>query len=72
MVSQAYIQRSKPLSMKFFSKADLRLGKQSIANQAGELTNVTEFDLNFEINENQVRVNLKNIKKECQWIFCSG
>jgi len=44
LTSQAFVERSKPLRTKFFSKADLRIGRQAMVNRAGELMNDADFD----------------------------
>jgi len=38
----------------FFSKADLRIGRQAMMNRAGEVMNDADFDWNFDINDNVI------------------
>jgi len=63
LTSQAFVERSKPLRTKFFSKADLRSGRQAMVNRAGELMNDADFDWNFDINVDAIRINLKKYLK---------
>jgi len=44
---------------KIFSKADLRIGRQSITNRASELMSDADFNWNFEMSDDTTRINVK-------------
>lgn len=54
-----YIERRKPWRMKFWSKADHRIGRQSITNRAGSLLNDVAFDWLPTISDDILRKSLK-------------
>jgi len=56
---QKYVERRKPLRPKFFSKADHRIGRQSIVNRADEYINDLDFDWDNSPSNDFLRVHLK-------------
>jgi len=54
-----YLETRKPLRPNFYSKADLRIGRQSIVNRAGDYINDLTFDWNLDISDDALRTNLK-------------
>jgi len=62
-----YVRRRNQLRPKFYSKTDLRIGRQSIVNRAGEYVNYLTLDWNLDILDDAVRTNLKkhfNVTKQ--------
>jgi len=57
--ANSYIERRKPKRMKFWSKADHRIGRQSIVNRAGSLLNDVAFDWLPTISDDLLRKSLK-------------
>jgi len=60
LMRQSYCERRFPHRTKFYSKADLRIGRQSLANRAGELMNNLDCDWNVDnTNGHRTRIILK-------------
>jgi len=60
LMKQSYCERRFPHRTKFYSKADLRIGRQSLANWAGELMNDLDCDWNDDnTNDHRIRIILK-------------
>jgi len=59
VLTNSFLERRKPLRLKFFNKADLRIGRQTLTNRCGLLTNDLDFDWFYATSDDYIRVNLK-------------
>jgi len=59
VLMNSFLERRKPLRLKFFNKADLRIGRQTLTNRCDLLINDLDFDWFYATSDDYIRVNLK-------------
>jgi len=59
LLTQSKIERRKPKRLKFYNKANLRIGRQDLPNRWGESLNDLPFDWTNGIADDTIRKNLK-------------
>jgi len=59
LLANSYHERRKPKRMKFYNKANLRIGKQSLPNRCGTDINDLDFDWTDGMTDNLLRISLK-------------
>jgi len=58
-LANSYHERRKPKRMKFYNKANLRIGKQSLPNRCGMDINDLDFDWTDGMTDDLLRISLK-------------
>jgi len=59
LLPQSYVERRKPKRLKFFNKANLRIGKQALPNRCDDCLNDLPFDWTDGLTGEAIPTNLK-------------
>jgi len=59
LLTQSKIERRKPKRLKFYNKANLRIGRQALPNKWGKSLNDLPFDCADGLFDDTIRKNLK-------------